>query len=108
MVVRVLAVTARDLSISTGNKEKGKPTPSVPILVAPGFGGDHAAEFYLTFMDWLLRDEMDLLGDLEGEISAWLRECFAKPVQFERQNIPEQNKGAVQREVMREIFAITA
>jgi len=90
------------------NQEKRKPTLPVPILVASGIGGDHAAEFYLTFMDWFLRDEMNVLGDLEGEISAWLRECFAKPVQFERHNIPEQNKSAVQREVMREFFAITA
>jgi hypothetical protein len=108
MAVHVLAEASRDLSISMADQEKGKPTTPVPILVASGFGGDHAAEFYLTLMDWLLRDEMSLLGDLAGEISAWLRECFAKPVQFERHNIPEQNKGAVQREVMREFFAITA
>jgi hypothetical protein len=108
MAVHVLAQASRGLSISMANKEKGKPTPPVPILVASGIGGDYAAEFYLTFTDWFLRDEMNVLGDLEGEVSAWLRECFAKPVQFERHNIPEQNKGAVQREVMREFFAITA
>ncbi len=82
----------------------GKPTTPVPILVASGIGGDHAAEFYLTLIDWLLRDEMSLLGDLEGEISAWLRDAFAKPIKFERHNIPEQNKGAVQRELMREMI----
>ncbi len=88
------------------NQAKGKPTTPVPILVAPGIGGDHAAEFYLTAMDWLLRDEMSLLGDLEGEISAWLREALAKPIKFERHNIPEQNKSAVQRELMREMIAL--
>jgi hypothetical protein len=107
-VVYILAEVFRDLSVIMADQEKAKPTTPVPILVASGSGGDHAAEFYLTFMDWLLRDEMGVLGDLEGEISAWISECFAKPVQFERHNIPEQNKGAVQREVMREFFAITA
>lgn len=87
------------------NQPKDKPTAPVPILVAPGIGGDHAAEFYLTMMDWLLRDEMNLLGDLEGEISGWLREGLARPVKLERRDIPEQNKGAVRRQVLRESFA---
>jgi hypothetical protein len=108
IVVYTLAEVFRDLSVTMADQEKTKPTTPVPILVASGIGGDHAAEFYLTFMDWLLRDELDVLGHLEGEISSWLRECFAKPVRFERHNIPEQNKGAVQREVVREFFAITA
>jgi hypothetical protein len=90
------------------DQERDKPTTPVPILVASGFGGDHAAEFYLTIVEWLLRDEMKFLVEPGGEISAWLKDGFAKPVQFERHNIPEQKKDAVQREVMRELFAITA
>lgn len=88
------------------NQENGQPTSPVPILVAPGIGGDHAAEFYLTLIDWLLRDEMSLLGELEGDISEWLRDALAKPIKFERHNIAEQNKGAVLRELMREIVAL--
>lgn len=90
------------------DEKKVKPTTPVSILVAPGTGGDHAAEFYLSLMDWLLRDEMSLLGDLPGEISIWLTEALAKPVKFERQNISEQNQGAVQRELLREVFALLA
>lgn len=97
-----------NLGISMANKQKVKPTTPVPILVASGTGGDHAAEFYLTMMDWLLRDQMNLLGDPGGEISAWLREVFTKPVKFERHNIAEQKEGAVRREVMRESFAAMA
>ena len=89
------------------NQGKSKPTTPLPILVAPGMGGDYAAEFLLTFLDWLLRDEAGLPGNLEGEISAWFRECFAKQVQFERRDIPDQGKGAVQREALRELFAAT-
>jgi len=90
------------------DKQKVKPTTPVPILVASGTAGDYAAEFYLTLIEWLLRDEMSLLGDLEGEISAWLREALAKPVKLERHDIPEHSKNAVQREVVREIFALAA
>jgi hypothetical protein len=90
------------------NEQKGKPTAPVPILVASGTGGDHAADFYLTMMDWLLRGDVGLHGDLEGDISDWLREALTKPVEFERHNIPKQNEASVQRELMRESFAITA
>jgi len=90
------------------NEQKVEPTTPVSILVAPGTGGDFAAEFYLTMLDWLLRDEMNLLGDLPEEISAWLTEALAKPVKLERHDIREQNEGAVQQELLREMFAYLA
>lgn len=89
------------------NKPTVKPTTPVPILVASGADGDHAAEFYLAMMDWLLRDEVNLPGDPGGEISTWLREAFNKPVKWDRHDSPARSKGAVQRELMRELYALS-
>ena len=41
----------------------------------------------------------------QAEISGWLREGLARPVKLECRDIPEQNKGAVRRQVLRESFA---
>ena len=106
MAVHILTKDSGNSITIMTNEKSGKPTTPVPILVASGIAGDHAAEFYLTFVDWLLRDEIKLMGDLEGEISAWLRDALAKPVKFDRHNVPEQNKGAAQRELMREMIAL--
>jgi hypothetical protein len=89
--------------------KKGKSTTSVPIFVGNGPEAQIAAELYLTMADWALREDesTSLLKSLPGEMSGWISEMFAKEVQFERQSIPERDKGAVQREGMRESFTIT-
>ena len=77
----------------------GKPTTSAPIFVGSGPGADYAAEFSLTLLEWLLREEeVSLGGPIEGEISLWIEELFAKPIQVEQHRIPEHDQGAVQRE----------
>ena len=85
------------------DKPKGQPTASELIFVGSGPGADHAAEFSLTLLDWLLREEaISLPGSVDGEISAWIKDYFAKPVELQPQRISERDAGAVQREVMRE------
>jgi len=85
------------------DKQKGQPTASELIFVGSGPGADHAAEFSLTLLDWLLREEaIRLPGSVEGELSAWIKNFFVKPVELQPQRISERDAGAVQREVMRE------
>jgi hypothetical protein len=85
------------------DQAKGKPTGLGPIFVGSGMAADAAAEFSLTMLDWLLREEeVSLPGGAEGEISAWIKELFAKPVQLELHRVSEHQRGAIQREVMRE------
>jgi hypothetical protein len=91
------------------DQAKGKPTGLGAIFVGLGSGPDLAAEFSLAMLDRLLKEEeLSLPGATEGDISAWIKEFFAKPVQFEPHRVSEHQKGVVQREVMRaagEVFA---
>ena len=85
------------------DQAKGKPTGGRPIFVGSGTAADAAAEFSLAILDWLLREEeVSLPGITEGDISAWIKELFAKPVQLELHRVSEHQRGAIQREVMRE------
>ena len=85
------------------DQSKGKPTGLGPIFVGSGTAADAAAEFSLTMLDWLLREEeVSLPGGAEGEISVWINDLFAKPVQLELHHVSEHRRGAIQREVMRE------
>jgi hypothetical protein len=57
----------------------------------------------LTLLDRLLREEATKLpGSVDGELSAWIKDYFAKPVELQPQRIAERDAGAVQQEVMRE------
>ena len=85
------------------DKQKDQSTASGLIFVGSGPGADHAAEFSLTLLDWLLREEaISLPGSVDGEISAWIKDFFAKPVELQPHRISERDAGAVQQEVMRE------
>jgi hypothetical protein len=91
------------------DQTKGKPTGLGPIFVGSGTAADEAAEFSLTMLDWLLREEqVSLPGAAVGDISAWIKEFFGKPVQSEVHRISEHQRGAVPREVMREAGQIFA
>jgi hypothetical protein len=91
------------------DQTKGKPTGLGLIFVGLGPAADDAAEFSLGMLDWLLREgEISLPAATEGGISAWIKEFFAKPVQFEPHRVSEHQKGAVQREVMREAGEVFA
>jgi ribosomal protein L18 len=85
-----------------------KPTASVPILVGTGPAVEIAAELYLVVAEWALREDesITLLASPPGELSGWISELFAKDIQFERLNVSERDKGAVQREKMREAIEI--
>jgi hypothetical protein len=87
-----------------------KPTASVPIFVGNGPAVDIAAEFYLAIAEWMLRDDgaLSLHVPLPGEMSAWIAGLAEKEVQFGRSTVSERDTGAVQKEVMREAFAIMA
>jgi hypothetical protein len=87
---------------------EGKPTASVPIFVGTGPAVEFAAELYLVIVEWALREDegVSLLASPPGELSGWISELFAKDIQFERLNVSERDKGAVQQEGMREAIAI--
>ena len=88
-------------------QKKDQPTTSVPIVVGSGPGEEHAVEFLLTVAEWVLREEeLGLLGPLEGEISDWIAQLWTKPIQFDRRDPSRHNEAAIQREVLRESFAI--
>ena len=87
-------------------EEKDKSTLPEPIFVGSGPEGERAAEFFLTFADWILGDEMGLLGPLEGDLSDWLAELAKKPVQFERHEPLSHNTGAIFQEAMKEALAM--
>lgn len=88
---------------------KGKPTGIGSIFVGSGPGPDLAAEFSLAMLDQLLREEaVTLPGAVAGDISEWIKELFAKPVQLEPHRVAEHQKGAIQREVMREAGEVLA
>jgi hypothetical protein len=63
----------------------------------------------LTLAEWVLREEeLGLLGPLEGEISDWIAQLWTKPIQFDRRDPSRHDEAAIQREVLRESFAIMA
>jgi hypothetical protein len=86
------------------DETKDKPTGLGPIFVGSGIGPDLAAEFSLAILDRLLGEEaVSLPETAEGEISAWIEELFAKPAQVEQHRFSEYQRGAIEREVMREV-----
>jgi hypothetical protein len=89
---------------SMADETKDKPTGLGPIFVGSGIGPDLAAEFSLAILDRLLGEEAIRLPEtVEGEISAWIKELVAKPAQLELRRASEHQRGAIQREVMREV-----
>ncbi|MGB2888403.1 MAG: hypothetical protein WBC04_11965, partial [Candidatus Acidiferrales bacterium] len=89
--------------------ERDKPTPSGPMIVGSGPGTDEAVDLFLTLADWFLKEEeMSFLGPIEGEISDWIAQMGAKPIQFEGRFFRDHTKAATQREVLREAFAVVA
>ena len=91
-------------------RKQDKPTSSGPIFVGLGPGGEHATQFVLTIVEWVLREEeqVALCGPVEGEISEWIAQVWDKPIQFDRQHLPGNNRAAIQQETLREAFAILA
>src|SRR5713101_1575031 len=91
-------------------RKQDQPTSSGPIFVGLGPGGEHATQFVLTIVEWVLREEeqVALCGPVEGEISEWIAQVWDKPIQFDRQNLPDNNRVAIQRERLQEAFTFLA
>ena len=91
------------------DQKRGQPTASELIFVGSGPAADYAAEYSLTLLEFILKEEeVNLPGPVPGELSSWIEELFSMPLQVEQRRIQEHDPGAVQREVMREAAEVMA
>lgn len=83
-----------------------EPTFPAPMIVGSGLGGEQAGAFQLSLLDWILREEeVSLLFPIEGEISNWIKELWAKPIHLDPEDFPANNKAPVPREAIAAFFA---
>jgi hypothetical protein len=89
-------------------QEKDKPLSLVRIVaVGSGPGADHTVEFFLT-VDWFLQEEeVSFFGQAEGQISDWVMQMWAKPIQFEP-HLFSAEEGTDKGEVSRDASATVA
>jgi hypothetical protein len=89
------------------DREKDQSTLPEPIFVGSGPEGDQAANFLLTTVDQILREQEEgLQGPLGGDLSEWIAQLWTKPIQFKRQYPPIYNKAATLQIAMKEAAAM--
>jgi hypothetical protein len=87
--------------------KQNEPTFPTPILVGSGPAVDRAADFLLTALEWVLREDgAGLLYPIEGEISNWIEQLWAKPYQAGSSTVPVTTNMTAERDVLRESLAL--
>jgi hypothetical protein len=89
--------------------KQNEPTIPIPILVGSGPGVDRGVDFFLTALEWALReDDPSLLHPIEGELSNWIEQLWEKPCQAGSTTAPGTTSMTVERDVLRESLALFA
>ena len=86
--------------------KQGEPTFPAPMIVGSDPSGYRAVNLPLIALDWILREEeVSLLFPIDGEISHWAKELWAKPFQLDPKDFPANSKTPISREVFGVLFA---
>lgn len=86
--------------------KQGEPTFPAPMIVGSDPSAYRAVNFPLIVLDWILREEeVSLLFLIDGEISHWTKELWAKPFQLDPKDFPTNSKTPISREVFGALFA---
>lgn len=89
--------------------KRDEATFPTPIFVGSGTVADQAADFLLTALEWVLReDDLSLLYPVEGEISKWTEQLWEKPYQLGNPNPTVATNTTVERDLLRESLALLA
>jgi hypothetical protein len=104
---RILPI--RDLQNTMGQKQQGQPTLLESIFVGSGPGADQGAELLLAVADWVLREEeVPIKAPVKGDLSRWIAEMCAKPVEVRRGNAVATHRRAIPGGLLKQLLKQSA
>ena len=82
-------------------KQQGRSTLLESIFVGSGPGADQSAELFLLVVDWVLREEeVAIKVPVKGDLSQWIAEMCAKPIEVSSGDVVGSSRAAIQRELL--------
>jgi hypothetical protein len=88
-----------------GQEQQGQPTLLESILVGSGPGADQGAEFLLAVADWVLREEeVPIKAPVKGDLSQWIAEMCAKPIEVSPGKAVATRRRAIPNELLKQLL----